>query len=74
MHGKLGYAQPQNKYYLNQKFFKQVEFVSNSLSQFKGHKVVSVAVGDHHTMVLTQKGEVYVWGGHSDGKRGDDPD
>ena len=53
---------------------KVVEFVNDKKSLFKGYEVSQVACGDHHTMCLTYKGAVYVWGGHFKGKRGDDPE
>jgi alpha-tubulin suppressor-like RCC1 family protein len=34
------------------------------------HEVVNVALGYNHMMVLTKEGQVFVWGGNSDGRLG----
>lgn len=73
-HGKLGHNAPQNMSYLTTNIFREVQFVTESQSSYKGNLVSQVACGDYHTICLTRKGEVYVWGGHAKGKRGDDPD
>ena len=66
--------------YLTQKTFHKIELIPEQ-SKIDSHqvvlessKVIQLECADHHSMCLTKKGEVFVWGGHSKGKRGDDPD
>lgn len=63
LHDKLGFAPRQNKNYLSQGDFRQVEL----------DNIIQVACGDQHTICLNQDGKVYTWGGHLKRQRGDDP-
>ena len=58
--GKLGHNNKKNQYTP-----KKVE-----PHWFKHEKVVFVAAGGHHTVAVTQKGQLYTWGCHSCGQLG----
>lgn len=47
--------------------------MSISLSYVAGKKVREVAVGCMHSLVLTEDGEVYVWGRNDQAQLGDSP-